>query len=596
MTATSSLLVLAFLHSLWLFITIDSFSTVGISSLSLVKNKIDNKRNVNLKLTTDSPSSSKTESSPQNEEIKQSKPKTAIVVGCGPAGIATALILVRHHNYKKVTILESNTQSDISSYQRSKAYFYNLNERGQTLTKLFPNLQRSIEEKGVGISKFEIVLVPADPEQLYTGIPTSRPQTEEERVKFGRSYWIPRHTFMQCLLDEVKHDANIEILFDAKCGAINVDGEGQGDVTVQIGKSGDGTVLNANLVVGADGFRSTVREQLYTNPDRFAKWSNYNRNNFRLRQYNTPATGLRIKTLQINTNFSIPVGGPNTISNNSCTPSSLQSLYAIQSVNRGTSDQISISLLPVKDHSSVRPAAFCSLSNHDIWKIHTGEEMKAWFQKAFPRFDFESTTRNGNALVHEEEWDFFAKSQGTVFPLCQYCPGAVAFDDTRDVGILLVGDALHAFPPDIGQGVNAALRDVAVLDKCLQIQEENDNIQQKPKSSPLAETLHNFQKQRKGETKALIKLARFGAPFQYKQSSRSLTIQRYLWTMNILIRVLMNKFIGTPKPACMLMMDPSLSFQTIMKRCDCLTACLWSAVAVFVGFIFKAVRMRIMLA
>jgi len=33
--------------------------------------------------------------------------------------------------------------------------------------------------------------------------------------------------------------------------------------------------------------------------------------------------------------------------------------------------------------------------------------------------------------------------------------------------VLLLGDAAHSFPPDIGQGVNAALADVCTLEECL---------------------------------------------------------------------------------------------------------------------------------
>lgn len=88
--------------------------------------------------------------------------------------------------------------------------------------------------------------------------------------------------------------------------------------------------------------------------------------------------------------------------------------------------------------------------------------MKTWFQKSFPRFNFDD---DDNCLVVQNEWDNFAKSLGTTFPPCQYSPGAVAHN--QNLGVVLVGDSLHAFPPDIGQGINAALTDVAVLDKCL---------------------------------------------------------------------------------------------------------------------------------
>lgn len=46
----------------------------------------------------------------------------------------------------------------------------------------------------------------------------------------------------------------------------------------------------------------------------------------------------------------------------------------------------------------------------------------------------------------EKEWERFAKAEGTYFPPCQYCPGLQASSPTGDAGIVLVGDAIHAFP------------------------------------------------------------------------------------------------------------------------------------------------------
>ena len=476
----------------------------------------------------------------------------------------------------------------------------------------------------MGITKFEVTDVPADLKDVYTGIPTSREQTEEDKKRFGNSYWIPRHMLIKCMLEEVKDDANIEVMFNARCGDINalsadeehgpVTGEREGFQVDILRENGDGSAhdiitRNANLVVGADGLRSTVREQLYNNPARFANWSNYDQKNFFLRTYHSPSSGLRIKTLQIESNFTIPIGGvddDNTTNRSTSTKSVSSNSYRLQSVNRGSTNQVAISLIPVKDSNALRSAAICTLPNHDIWKIQTGSEMKTFFSNAFPRFNF--GLGGDDSLVAEGEWEEFAKAQGTVFPPCQYTRGAVAYDERRDAGIVLVGDALHAFPPDLGQGVNAALRDVAVLDESLRTEsgrndsgddgnDSTDGVKQHPSTSnpyfKLGLALDKFQtRQGGGETKALIKLARFGAPFQYGQSSRSMIFRKYLWTFNIVVRVLLNKVIGTPKPAVIAMMDPSLKFQTIMRRSDRLTAALWSITAVVVGLLVKGLRMR----
>ena len=176
-------------------------------------------------------------------------------------------------------------------------------------------------------------------------------------------------------------------------------------------------------------------------------------------------------------------------------------------------------------------------------------------------------------LVAEEEWQRFAESEGSRFPLCQYTSGAAAHDG--ECGVALVGDALHAFPPDIGQGVNAALADVVALDECL------------TQGPSLGSALDAYQASRGPETKALIRLARHGAPFQYLQSSRLLTLRRLLWTANILLRIALNKVSRgiTPQPAVMQMMDSRLSFREIMRRADRLTALLWTAAAAVAGLL-----------
>eukprot|EP00751_Fragilariopsis_kerguelensis_P036576 CAMPEP_0170958804 /NCGR_PEP_ID=MMETSP0735-20130129/35920_1 /TAXON_ID=186038 /ORGANISM="Fragilariopsis kerguelensis, Strain L26-C5" /LENGTH=157 /DNA_ID=CAMNT_0011372791 /DNA_START=125 /DNA_END=595 /DNA_ORIENTATION=+ len=92
--------------------------------------------------------------------------------------------------------------------------------------------------------------------------------------------------------------------------------------------------------------------------------------------------------------------------------------------------------------------------------------------KLFPRFDM-------NQIIAEEEWKTFASSQGSRFPPCQYSPSLYVSSSSSNTknssggggggaGVVLVGDALHSFPPDIGQGVNAALSDVMMLGQCFQ--------------------------------------------------------------------------------------------------------------------------------
>ena len=79
----------------------------------------------------------------------------------------------------------------------------------------------------------------------------------------------------------------------------------------------------------------------------------------------------------------------------------------------------------------------------------------------------------------------------------RYCPKACFL--SGDAAALLVGDALHALPPDIGQGVNSALEDVTVLASCL---------------GGATEAAKAYEQRRMGDAEALVRIVRVAAPFQ----------------------------------------------------------------------------------
>jgi 2-polyprenyl-6-methoxyphenol hydroxylase-like FAD-dependent oxidoreductase len=87
--------------------------------------------------------------------------------------------------------------------------------------------------------------------------------------------------------------------------------------------------------------------------------------------------------------------------------------------------------------------------------------MRDWFVSAFPRFNFMD-----ESIVQADEWDRFAESEGTRFPPCQLCPAM--YTSNGQSAIVLVGDAVHSFPPDVGEGINCALGDVAALDDAME--------------------------------------------------------------------------------------------------------------------------------
>jgi kynurenine 3-monooxygenase len=217
--------------------------------------------------------------------------KSAIVVGAGPAGIATALVLARRHGYQ-VTILESAERTDV--YDPTKAYPFLIRARGQKLTKLFPNVQQALEEQGIATEgATELVSIPADPkeEPKTNTIPVFQKNT-------GRNFWLRRHEFIRLLLEAAREEENITVINGASCRSVTA----INDSVIEVCADQGGTsatphtkTYTTSLVIAADGMKSKVRESLAQSPSPFPKWENNRPKGFKIKRWFSPASGLKFK-------------------------------------------------------------------------------------------------------------------------------------------------------------------------------------------------------------------------------------------------------------------------------------------------------------
>jgi kynurenine 3-monooxygenase len=333
----------------------------------------------------------------------------------------------------------------------------------------------------------------------------------------------------------------------------------------------DGCVYPAHLVVAADGIDSAVRTYLAAPPptsssSSSSSWLHSKRRSFGIKRYRSPSTGLRVKSLQFPPSFTLPNVNGTTVTSVS------ENLYAIRSIYTGPRNYLSLGMLPVKDPNMIRPANVITRPDHVLWKLTTGAAVKEWFGKAFPRMDFET-------LVDDAEWERFAASRGTAFPYCQHSKGLAVHSKDNNCGVVLVGDSAHAFPPDIGQGINSGLQDVVALDKALRgeatciVKRSNNTTTTTTSMSPpenLGQALDRYEQNRKGEHRALIRLARFGSPYQYNQPWRKDKIGKKLWTANVVLRMFLTKVSRgwIPPAAILLAQGNALTFRQVMRRAD----------------------------
>jgi 2-polyprenyl-6-methoxyphenol hydroxylase-like FAD-dependent oxidoreductase len=533
-----------------------------------------------------------------------------VIVGGGPVGLASALTLSNPPHSYDVTLLEK-APSLATIYDPTRAYQYNVNRRGLSWIDQYECVQTKLEARGSAPSATgggfgNIVYIPSDPGKP---IP-SKPQVAQVAGSKGspaqprvRSYWIPRHQMVEMLEEccRAQEEARIAAV-QSFSFAQSTKSEVLGSISILRGKNvidlkvadqtthelkvvcADGAEYMAALVVAADGMDSAIRGCLATSPPPSpsgastdaAPWLHAHAPKFRIRRYRSPSTGLRMKSLQFPPDFVL------TNTTGERIPTNSETMYVFRGVNTGPRDYVSLGLLPVKDPTLIRPANINTRPNHILWYMTEGSQVKEFFQRNYPRV-------NWDELVNDAEWDRFAKAAGTTYPFCQYSPGSAVVSPRGNTGVVLVGDACHAFPPDIGQGINAGLQDVVALDRALK---GLDVATGQPPKSPvetLGQALLRYQANRGPEHAALIRLARCGAPYQYRQAWIRDRVGRFLWTMNVALRMFLNRVSAglIPPAAILIAQDHTKSFRVVMRRASVTSRTLKLLAAAVTWFLWK---------
>jgi len=399
----------------------------------------------------------------QSENSAHISNERAIVVGGGPVGLSAALILA-NRGYD-VSLFEATSAKEIKIFNPALAYLYNINERGQVFTKMFPNIHKMLVERSVASDDTGYIVAPADIKKEL--------QTPKRVPTMGaKSYWIPRHTLTTLLWDAVdehneSRDDNsrigrIDYEQGVNCVSIHPSNELENHISVVVlnKNNGEEKIFDGKLVVGADGIKSKVRECLQEQTGLFESW-HYRKNKFKIRKWVTPATGLKLKVLQLPARYSVKDSNGENI------PTKNTDIVALRGIKDGPLDRLTLSSLPVRDSDTIRAGNCIARPSHVLFTMTTGAEVKVWFKDNYPRLDLD-------ALISDDEWERFAKAKGLAFPPCQYSPGLQVSSDNNECGVLLIGDAAHAFSPDIGQGINSGFMDVIQFNEILSKTSSNE--------------------------------------------------------------------------------------------------------------------------
>lgn len=455
--------------------------------------------------------------------MNNSYQKNVVIIGGGPSGLATALMLAKR-GWKDIKVFEKRPSADY--YEPDKSFSYQIDGRGQKLTDLL-NLTAKLADLSVPSTEFYLTIIQKDGTRKTTKLPIADSNRKT-------AYWLPRASFVQLLYQEIEQSwqDSIQVLFNTECVEIK---QHLAHLEI-ITKSQDREQLTfiPNLIVGCDGLNSIVRQALHQMEGQS--------NSFEMQKSPSPSSGLKYKVLSLPPRFSLSEQEEDFAESTMA--------YAIRSTFKGRKKAISLGLLPFKNPHQPRTANIITYPDHQIWQLETTAEVEQFLKEAFPQLPLEK-------IIDSEEITRFTSSEGGKFPIPQYCAQFYQIfgklEDNKGTAVLLLGDAVHCFPPDIGQGVNSALEDVYVFQETLA--ETQDN---------LSEALPRYQNLRQADIKALIRLVQISYPWQYNQDQ----LQKRLWSLNFLLRLVLHRlfpFLFNPH-SFLLIQNHELSYSEILSK------------------------------
>lgn len=458
--------------------------------------------------------------------------RNVLIVGGGPAGLATALMLAKQ-GWTNVTVLEKRPAADY--YEPDKSFNYLIDGRGQKLTDWL-GITDQISKIGVPTTEFYLTLIKPNGNRKTFKVPVADPKRKT-------AYWLPRRAFVLLLYQEIERNwqDSITVLFNTKCIEISKIAEEEKIQVVADTDNKNIVKFEPYLLVGCDGFNSIVRNAL-------KEWDDSASDRFEMQCFPSPSAGLRYKVLSLPPNFPLEPSGNEQ--------AKCEMAYAIRGAFRGRKQAVSLGLLPLKNPDEPRSANIITWPDHKIWELKNSQEVYDFFEQAFPQLPI-------SQILSLDEAERFAKSEGGYFPTPQYCSGLYFVGQkqaSQEIGksigggfVLLLGDAIHCFPPDIGQGVNSALEDVFVLNEVLS-----------KSNCDLSVALPLYESWRFPDAKALVRLAQIAFPWQYNQAP----LRRALWNVNFFFRLILSRllpYIFSP-PAFFLIQNHQLSYQEILAR------------------------------
>jgi len=344
--------------------------------------------------------------------------KKVVIIGAGPSGVLLAHYLLRRGDSYQIDIYERRNDPRIVSFSKSRTYPITLSERGMSALRKIEGLEEAVKAICVEIAG-----------ATFHG-------------KNGKTRFTPRRMPLFALdrtslviallakLSENYDNSRVNIHFNYRCAEVDFEAKTvkfqKVAESIPVGRETDLTV-NYDLLIGADGAYSAVREQLM------------HTGQLECEQKYTPSDYKSI--------FLPPPEEKSGID------------LKLDSLHSWRLDDNTVLFLLYQQDGGLSGVIHFPHQKNKIVDLSTTEEVSKLFQDNFPEV---------SQLMPESEAEAFlnrAPSRVSTVRCNRYHYGD---------SVVIIGDAAHAVSPSIGQGCNAALEDVVVFDNLLD--EYADNL------------------------------------------------------------------------------------------------------------------------
>lgn len=456
-------------------------------------------------------------------------------MGGGPAGLATALVLSRRGF--DVTVLEKRAEPN--PYEPQRAYLYLVDGRGQRFTD------------AAGITE-ELASPTASVSSLNYTVTRCLPDGEREEAvppilepSDRASYWIPRARFLALLNGALP--PTVKTRFGSELHDVRKTADGGIEV---VASCADGSELRLapSLLIGADGLQSLVRQKC-------AEWSGAP-SDFTPVVLPSPSSGLLYQMIKMPPDLRLDA----TDASITAQP---RKAYSIRAAKDAPLGQTRLGLLPVADPEFPRTANVILPPEHPVWALRSGDEVLGWLRSTFKQLPVDD-------VISADEAAAFADGSPGAFPAPCYSPRQQLL--LPKAGVALVGDAIHAFPPDIGQGVNSALADVMMLSEALDgAAAAGGGVGDGDGDDPMATLRHAlpaYEAAAAPEAEAVARIAQVGFPYQYPITREKSPLQKIGWFANFFLRTfVLSKLLPRlfSPAAIVLVQRPQLSYAQVWR-------------------------------